>query len=104
MRNRRRKGQCVGCVGLGPKRCMREAAIRLSDYKPGDKGAILCVVGDKEFRRRMTELGFVKGAEIKVVKYAPLTDPVEFVIKGYHVTLRRHEAADILMDQPEQAA
>jgi Fe2+ transport system protein FeoA len=52
----------------------------------------------------MTEMGFVKGSEVKVVKYAPLTDPVEFVIKGYHVTLRRDEAAGILMNEPEKAA
>lgn len=52
----------------------------------------------------MMEMGFVKGTEVTVVKYAPLSDPIEFVIKGYHVTLRRAQAADILMTAPEKAA
>jgi Fe2+ transport system protein FeoA len=52
----------------------------------------------------MMEMGMVRGAEVKVVKYAPLTDPIEFVIKGYHLTLRRLDAEGILMDAPVQAA
>ena len=52
----------------------------------------------------MMELGFVRGAEVKVVKYAPLFDPMELELKGYHVSLRRDQAADILMDVPEKAA
>jgi Fe2+ transport system protein FeoA len=52
----------------------------------------------------MMEMGFVKGTEVQVVKSAPLFDPIEFVIRGYHVSLRRDEAAEILMDQPEKAA
>jgi len=52
----------------------------------------------------MMEMGFIKGTEVEVIKYAPLRDPMEFVIKGYHVSLRRDQAADILMNQPEKAA
>ncbi len=52
----------------------------------------------------MMEMGFVKGTEVGVVKFAPLSDPMELVIKGYHVSLRRDQAADILMDAPQKAA
>jgi len=50
------------------------------------------------------EMGFVRGAKVKVAKYAPLNDPVEYIIKGYHVTLRREQADNILMNAPAKAA
>jgi Fe2+ transport system protein FeoA len=49
------------------------------------------------------EMGFLPGAEVAVVKYAPLRDPVEFVVKGYHVSLRREEAERVLVAEPEDA-
>ena len=52
----------------------------------------------------MTEMGFTKGAEVKVVKAAPLTDPVEYIIKGYHVSLRREQAEHIIMEPPSLEA
>ncbi len=73
---------------------------RLSEYGERQKGSILQVDGDHEFRLRMLEMGLTKGTEVMVVKYAPLTDPIEFVVKGYHLTLRRDQAADILMNEP----
>ncbi len=79
-------------------------ALRLSDYLQGQKGRIIRVQGDDESRRRMSEMGFTKGIEVKVVKAAPLTDPVEYLLKGYHVSLRREQAAHILMDRPNVEA
>jgi ferrous iron transport protein A len=93
--------KCVDCSSLLNSSCLADDTVKLSNYKPGDKGKIVQVCGDPEFRLRMMEMGFVKGTEIKVVKYAPLNDPMEFVIKGYHVTIRKDQASDILMDQPE---
>lgn len=84
--------------------CVLKDAVKLSAYQPGQKGRILRVCGRPDFRLRMMEMGFVKGTEVQVVKSAPLFDPIEFVIRGYHVSLRRDEAAEILMDQPEKAA
>ena len=100
-RSRKRCGKCelkCDCNGQG------KGTFKLSDYSPGDKGIIRAVCGNPDFRLRLMEMGFVKGTEVKVVKYAPLTDPIEFVIKGYHLSLRRDEAAEILMDEPEKAA
>ena len=78
--------------------------VRLSDYRPGDIGTIKAVCGSPDFRLRLMEMGFVRGTEVQVVKYAPLTDPIEFVVKGYHLSLRRDEAAEIMMDIPRKAA
>lgn len=94
-------GRC--CIEQGKQNHGRRCC-RLSTYAPGDKGTVVKVCGNPEFRRRMMEMGFVKGAEVQVVKYAPLNDPIEFVLKGYHLSLRRREAAEILMDEPTKAA
>jgi len=96
--------KCGGCPANMDKDCLAEGSVRLSHYGPGEKGKIFQVCGDPTFRRRMMEMGFIRGTEVKVVKYAPLNDPIEFVIKGYHITLRRAQAADILMSVPEKAA
>jgi Fe2+ transport system protein FeoA len=60
--------------------------------------------GDADFRLRMMEMGFVRDTDIEVVKFAPLYDPMEFVIKGYHLVLRREQAEDILMEKPGKAS
>jgi len=66
--------------------------LRLSDLKTGDEGIITKVVGHGAFRKRITEMGFVKGKKVKVIKNAPLQDPIEYEIMGYNVSLRRTEA------------
>jgi Fe2+ transport system protein FeoA len=73
----------------------------LRDYKEGQKGVILEVKGEGKFKKRITEMGFIKGAELYVEKYAPLRDPLEIIIKGYHLSLRRSEADFIVMSEPE---
>lgn len=92
---------CGECEGLETRECLSTQTVHLSDYKPGEKGKIVQLCGNSDFRLRLMEMGFVKGTEVRVVKDAPLTDPVEFEIKGYHITLRRGEAAGILMGPPQ---
>lgn len=75
--------------------------IPLSEFKQGERGVIARVNGRGRFRKRLQEMGFIKGAEVFVVKYAPLRDPMELVLKGYHVSLRVEEAAQIMMDKLE---
>ncbi len=72
----------------------------LADYKQGEKGQILRIDGDPDFRKRIMEMGLVKGTQVEVVKYAPLADPVELLIKGYHLTLRKEQASSIVMSEP----
>lgn len=64
----------------------------LSELQTGEDCVITKVMGHGAFRRRITEMGFVKGKKVKVIKNAPLQDPVEYEIMGYHVSLRRSEA------------
>ena len=64
----------------------------LSDVKTGELCVVTKVLGHGGFRKRIIEIGFVKGKTVKVVKNAPLQDPIEYAILGYHVSLRRSEA------------
>ncbi|MGC8602459.1 MAG: FeoA family protein [Desulfomonilaceae bacterium] len=96
--------KCLNCVSLVGHKCLAEKTVKLSNYKPGQRGKIVQICGDPDFRLRLMEMGFVRGTEIQVVKYAPLNDPMEFVVKGYHITLRKKQAAHILMNEPEIAA
>ncbi len=66
---------------------------RLSEIETGESVYIHRVRGEGAFRQRISEMGFVKGKKITVVKNAPLNDPVEFSLMGYNVSLRRHEAS-----------
>jgi ferrous iron transport protein B len=64
----------------------------LSELKEGQKGFISKVKGRGAFRKRITEMGFVKGQEVEVIKNAPLRDPIEYRIMNYSISLRRSEA------------
>lgn len=72
----------------------------LADYRKGNRGSVLRVGGEPDFRKRMMEMGFVKGSKVSVVKYAPLADPIELLVKGYHLTLRKEQAESIVMSEP----
>lgn len=65
----------------------------LSDLIEGQSGFITKVKGRGAFRKRITEMGFVKGRKVTVIKSAPLKDPVEYQIMGYEISLRKSEAA-----------
>lgn len=66
--------------------------MKLSDLKTGDKGVIVKVSGHGGFRKRILEMGFIKGKKIEVLLNAPLKDPVKYKIMGYEVSLRHSEA------------
>ncbi len=68
---------------------------RLSDLKPGETGTVRKVEGDKALRRRMLDMGLSHGAEVEVKRVAPLGDPVEFIVRGYSLSLRKAEAYTI---------
>ena len=73
----------------------------LSDLKTGQEGIITKVIGHGAFRKRITEMGFVNGQKVKVIKNAPLQDPIEYEIMGYNVSLRRSEANLIVVTSAE---
>ena len=65
---------------------------RLSELTDSKPAIITKVLGHGAFRKRITEMGFVSGTSIRLIKYAPLKDPIEYELLGYHVSLRRSEA------------
>lgn len=71
---------------------------RLSEMDPGENGKITKVTGDRSLRRRIMDMGIIKGTEIKVVRRAPLGDPVEFLLKDYHLSLRKNEAENVYVE------
>jgi Fe2+ transport system protein FeoA len=72
--------------------------VNLSDLRQGQTATVARVGGDGPFRRRLLEMGFLRGTDIYVEKYAPLRDPIELILKGYHVSLRVDEAARIQVE------
>jgi Fe2+ transport system protein FeoA len=67
----------------------------LSELKEGQTATIERIGGNGPLRRRILEMGILKGTEVYVEKYAPLKDPLELIVKGYHISLRVMEASQI---------
>lgn len=66
--------------------------MRLSDLKPGQTGVITKILGHGAFRKRVMEMGFVRGRKVRMVLNAPLQDPIKYSLMDYEVSLRRAEA------------
>jgi ferrous iron transport protein A len=70
----------------------------LREIKPKESACIVSVGGSGKIKRRLMDMGIVKGAEVAVQRVAPLGDPIEIVLKGYHLTLRKEEAGNIVVE------
>ena len=70
----------------------KDNVLTLADVKTGEYGVIVRITGHGSFRHRLMEMGFVRGEKVKVIRNAPLRDPIEYEIMGGHVSLRRIEA------------
>ena len=70
----------------------------LNQLEPGERATIVKAGGETAVRRRILDMGVVKGAEIEAVRVAPLGDPIEFLIKGYNLSLRKSEAQQIQVE------
>jgi ferrous iron transport protein A len=86
-----------------PRRCRKwcpaaAAIVTLDQLSRGQAGRILRVGGRPAARRRLLELGVVRGETITLLRAAPLGDPLEYVVKGYHLSLRRREASTITVE------
>jgi Fe2+ transport system protein FeoA len=73
-------------------------ALPLSKVAEGQRARILAVRGAGALRRRILEMGLTRGTELTVEKYAPLKDPIEVIVKGFHVSLRVAEASQISVE------
>jgi len=71
----------------------------LSDLRPGERACVTGVAGSGPLRGRLLEMGFVAGTELRVVRLAPLADPMEVELHGYHLSLRRADARTVLVER-----
>lgn len=70
----------------------------LKDLKPGQEGTVVSIGEKGPMRRRIMDMGVTPGTSIKVIKVAPLGDPIEVNIRGYELSLRKEEAGHIQID------
>jgi ferrous iron transport protein A len=67
----------------------------LDEIKPNQECEIVDVISEDVIGQRLLDMGFIPGIRVKVIRNAPLVDPVEFLLKGYYVSLRHAEAKKI---------
>ena len=77
--------------------------MRLSELNTGEKGVIVKVLGHGGFRKRIVEMGFIKGKTVEVLLNAPLKDPIKYKVLGYEISLRRQEASMIEVVSEQEA-
>ncbi len=71
---------------------------KLSQLKPGEKGRVKSIMGKPILKRRIMDMGVIAGSEIEVKKKAPLGDPIDLLIQDYHLSLRKEEAINIIVE------
>ena len=72
-----------------------DVGVPLSSLAPGRRATVLCVDASTPEGRRLQELGFLPGTELRVIRRAPLGDPIAFLLRGAQICLRRSEAARV---------
>lgn len=70
----------------------------LKDLKPGQEGVVTSIGEKGPVRKRIMDMGVTPGAMVKVIKVAPLGDPIEVNIRGYELSLRKSEACQIIVE------
>ena len=73
------------------------ASLPLSSMAPGSAGKVTEIKVSAATRPRLMEMGLLVGTPVELVRFAPLGDPVEIKVRGYHLTLRKHEADQIFV-------
>jgi Fe2+ transport system protein FeoA len=72
-----------------------ETMVQLADMRPGQRGIVKQFSGDDGQQMRLMEMGLLPGTEVRFVRRAPLGDPLEVEVRGFHLSLRTVEAARI---------
>ncbi len=72
--------------------------VTLDEMKPKQRGIIVKIAGGGRVSRRIAEMGVVVGTSIEIKRVAPLGDPIDVIVKGYHLSLRKEEARNITVD------
>ncbi len=70
----------------------------LADLKPSESGHIRAIMGLDGLSQRLAEIGFTPGQAVRVIRFAPLGDPIQIRIRGFDVALRKHEARRVTLD------
>ena len=70
----------------------------LDELEVGKKAVVKMIRGEKDIKRRLLDMGLVPGTELSVEKVAPLGDPIDISLKGYHLSLRKHEARAVKVE------
>lgn len=73
--------------------------ISLDQLKAGEQGVVVNVHGSGSIKRRLMDMGLTKGTEVKVVKLAPLGDPIELRVRGYELSLRKSESEMVVVSK-----
>lgn len=90
------------CACTGVKTTVEK--MRLDELKIGQKGTVLFVAGIGQLKKRILDLGITKGAPVKMIRKAPLGDPVEIEVRGYRLTLRRAECDFVEVEADAEGA
>ena len=72
----------------------------LDSLAVGQQGRITALTGASDVRRRLMEMGLVPGTTLRVARFAPLGDPIDIEVRGYHLSLRKQEARQVLVKGP----
>lgn len=93
--------------GKRPEHCAKKEKIEkevkmspltLNNLKVGQKGRVIKIAAESQIKRRLLDMGIVPGVEVKIEKVAPLGDPIDILVKGYHLSLRKKEASSIAVE------
>lgn len=79
---------------------MSSAPVPLTDLSLGDKATVAEIKVPPALQSRLMEMGLLVGTPVELVRFAPLGDPVEIKVRGYNLSLRKHEAELILVSTP----
>ena len=70
----------------------------LSELKPKETGNVKKIYAEGTLRKKLLDMGMIPGTKVEVIKVAPLGNPIDIKVKGYHLSLRKEEAAQILVE------
>ena len=73
--------------------------VGLHTLNPGDKAIVMRIAGERRFHKRIVDMGVTRGALIEIERIAPLGDPMEIKVRGYHLSIRRDDASSIIVEQ-----
>jgi len=72
--------------------------MKLSELEPGTKAVVLDVQGDSNVKKKLLGMGIVRGTQLKVIRNAPLKDPMEIEVRGYNLSIRKAEAENVIVE------